>query len=96
MRLAVSVTKAAEHRVGEKSPENFLNSVEAVKNYVNEYGAKFFVNIRGQKADHGIQPTDFRTAYGKALALVTEGYADRDVFISAIIDKVASISDIDF
>ena len=96
MRLAVSVSKAAEHRVGERSPENFLNSIEEVRDYTLANEAKYFVNIRGHKAEKGIKPLDFKSAYVQAQNLIAEGYSDRDVFISAIIEKVATADDIDF
>jgi hypothetical protein len=96
MRLAVSVTKAAEHRVGERSPENFLNSLEDVKQYMQDYDVAFFTNIRGCKCEKGIKPMTFKEAYANALESLSDGYDRRDVFISAILNKTATVEDIDF
>lgn len=96
MRLAISVSKAQEHRVEERSTDNFLNSVEDVKQYATDYDVSFFVNIRGQKAEKGVKPLTFKEAYVKALALVNEGYSKHDVFISAVLNEIASPEDIDF
>ena len=96
MRLAISVSKSVEHRSDERSPENFLNSLEEVKQYTQDYDVAFFTNVRGHKCEKGTKPMTFKEAYAHALQLVNEGYDRRDVFISAISNKTATVEDIDF
>ena len=79
----------------EGSRENFLNTVEEVKEYVSKGDFVFFVNIRGVSGEHSAPHQTFRQAYAKAEDIAAGGTPVQDIYISCVSQQVATSDDID-
>lgn len=95
MRIPFVVFKDRSDLVeGDKA--NFLNSIEAVKEYVADKDVAYFVNVKGVSGEHQAPHNTFKAAVEAAEAQKSLGTPSNEIYISVAFQQFASSSDIDF
>lgn len=80
----------------EGAKENFLNTLEELKQYVANGEFAFFVNVKGVHGETNAPFTTYKAAHQYAERLIDEaGYNAKNVYISCVTQQYATADDID-
>lgn len=79
----------------EGSRENFINTLDELREYISTGEFAFFVNIRGEHGNKNAPYPTYKQAYQYAEGVVAGGTPASNVFISCVRQEIATADDID-